>query len=214
MKPAGSIVTGFEWPKVRCSLKLLAALLLVAPPVLTAEELPNLAQVSNLAQDDHLNIRAEPRSNSNDIGDLQIGTVVEILEYSDDQKWARIVWEESNGWVAYRFLNALQRPRIESGLPVGLICIGTEPFWRLSILDAGQVEYEFADNGAKTDIEWSAPSRNVSDMAYGFKSGHLTGVLERSTCQDGMSDRDYGWSLNLMLGLESKNLLTGCCMAN
>lgn len=180
----------------------------------SAEPVPALKRVRGVEPSDTLNVRAEPSAASEDIGDLEPGAAIEVLDFSSDQAWARIVWEEGNGWVAKRYLEDLTRPRLSSGLPLGLSCSGTEPFWSLQLDASGALAYQAGDEENQTDISWSAVSRNAGDTRYAFGGSVLEGVLRREQCTDGMSDRDYGWSLDLLIRRDTTQLLSGCCTAH
>ncbi|SLN33104.1 Bacterial SH3 domain protein [Roseovarius litorisediminis] len=175
---------------------------------------PAMAQVANIASGDTLNVRAEASGSSADLGDLASGEQIEVLGLNADGRWAHIIWQEGNGWVATRYLAPASRPASDSGLPLNLTCIGNEPFWSLKLDNSTQADFEIA--GEMPDhlsLEWSGTSRNVGLAAYGFSGPAVSGVLRRAECSDGMSDRTYGWSVDVVLrdGPMSQ-LYSGCCV--
>lgn len=179
--------------------------------------LPELSVVSGVAAGDTLNVRAKPTARSEDIGDLFPGQEVEILSLTDDRKWARIIAGEGNGWVAARFLKTIPWPEGASGLPANLSCSGTEPFWSLDTGEEAMMVFNDPMQDQKTPlrITWSSQSRNEGPGAYGFEAEEASGVLRRAQCSDGMSDRDYGWSLDLILNRAGgPELYSGCCSLN
>ncbi|MCP5088773.1 MAG: hypothetical protein GY952_18430 [Rhodobacteraceae bacterium] len=173
---------------------------------------PELAQVSGVAADDHLNVRAKDSGASEDIGDLQPGAKVEVLRLDDSGKWANILWEEGNAWIAARYLVPLQRPLSKGGMPLGLTCGGTEPFWDLILNVDETTKIEIA--GLEPEygtLDWSTQSRNTT-ITFGFRIGYSHGVLSSEVCSDGMSDRVYGWAIELLLERSGDaTLYSGCC---
>lgn len=163
--------------------------------------LPELVQIVRVPAGDTLNVRAEPSVRAADLGDLKNGDTVEILEVQG--KWARILWREANGWISQSYTAPLVRPTLSSGLPVGLSCSGTEPFWSAKLFKLGSLYL----NGASLPITKSGVSQNTT-VGYYFSAPEITGILYRVTCGDGMSDRDYGWKLDLVT---PQGMLSGCC---
>lgn len=163
--------------------------------------LPELVQIARVPVGDTLNVRAQPSGKSADLGDLKNGDRVEILTVQGN--WGRILWGEGNGWISLSFADRIKRPTLASGLPVGLNCAGTEPFWSLRLLKLG-VAYL---NGASLPISKSGSSAN-SSIGYYFTAPETTGVLYRGFCSDGMSERDYGWKIDLVT---PRGMLSGCC---
>ena len=178
-----------------------------------AETLPALFKVTGLADGDILNVRAKPSAKSEDVGDLPMDAQVEVLEYDEDSKWARIIWQEGNGWLATRYLAPMARVRLQSGLPVGLTCNGNEPFWSLELQPTGGFAFSSPEGAFDGQIDWSSTSYNFGDSHHAFGGGNATGVLQRGQCSDTMSDRSYGWSLDLVLDGQPPRLLSGCCFA-
>lgn len=173
-----------------------------------AEPLPVLGKV---VSSDALNVREAASASSADLGDLTPGTVIEVLSYSADDRWARIAWQEGNAWVAARFLADVVRPSLDSGLPVGLTCAGTEPFWALTLTEAGDAVMQRPDGDMTSAITWSAPSRNVGETHYAFTTDAFAGVLQRGLCEDLAVDTQSGWSIDLILRGDTPGLLSGCC---
>ncbi len=164
---------------------------------------PQLVQIVNVPANDTLNVRAAALATSKDIGDLQNGVSVELLEIQDG--WARIIWGEGDGWISARYTRETLRPALPSGLPLALDCGGTEPFWDLRLYRLGTVSI----NGGSQPITASGISRN-NRYAYFFQTPEATGVLRAKICIDGMSDRNYGWEIDVVTG---QGMLSGCCRA-
>lgn len=176
---------------------------------------PQLATVTGVSAGDTLNIRSESRGSSADIGDLQPSSTVEVLEVEQTGKWARILHEEGSGWIAARFLNATPYKTTHAGVPLGLMCIGTEPFWSLSLNTDQTLTFEQPSFGRRTlNSTWSTRSVNSGGAVYGIANQDVQAILRRASCSDGMSDRIYGWEVDVLTnGAEQPTLLSGCCFA-
>ena len=83
-------------------------------------------RVVDLEGDDHLNVRAEPTSKSEDLGDLASGSKpYEVLQIDSTGEWGRIIWLEGSGWVALRFMQQIEIEKLaNTQIPVGLTCVG------------------------------------------------------------------------------------------
>ena len=176
--------------------------------------LPDTFVVTGVAADDTLNVRQQPSGSSADIGDLYPNQLVEVIAVSDNDQWGQIIWHEGNGWISMRFLAPEPYPQMDdSVMPIGISCLGNEPFWSATIL-RNQM-FEFSDIGALPQmrpVQHSTSALNMPPYLFAFTAGEFTGVLERAQCFDGMSDITYGWQLRListqMSGLVLRN---GCC---
>lgn len=198
---------------------------MAASPVLAqpALPLPQLYTVVGVAANDTLNIRQEPQADSADIGDLQPGQSIDVLAFSADGKWAKVSGGEATGWVAARFLALVPDATgdgvaLPYGVPLHLQCIGAEPFWSADIRAGDSLtitDYSF-ENAAPTRFAMRGISKpvNVGPNIYGFAAPPYTGVFRRGYCDDGMSEAEYGWQIELLeLGKDDVFMLSGCCTA-
>ncbi|MEO1639692.1 MAG: SH3 domain-containing protein [Pseudomonadota bacterium] len=211
MIQVGSTATGYACPKA-LGAAFCAALLLASP--VQAETLPSLAQVTGISAGDVLNVRDGAGAQFADIGDLNAGAQVEVIDYSADGTWAQITWQEGNAWVAARYLEDVPQPQLESGLPVGLRCSGGEPFWSLTLSETGTATFSSPAGSTENLVEWSAPSQNEGTLRYAFTSSQITGVLSRSQCIAAGTGQTLGWTLDVILTGDANALLSGCCTAN
>lgn len=179
-------------------------------------------RVVGVAAGDVLNIRADPSASSGIVGALAPGArPVEVLEVapSGDGAWGRVLVEDANGWVSMRFLESFEPGGLlATEVPDGLRCSGTEPFWGLDLGD-GQAHF------SATDIDEQSLPLTTGTPAVGrnhrftFIAGsgprRLTVVLGRNeACSDGMSDRDFGWRIDLVtegIGKSPVAAYEGCC---
>ncbi len=177
--------------------------------------------VSGVDDDDTLNIRTQPNARSEIVGELPPGDgLIEVTLV--EEGWAQIAYDnspEGHGWVSSAYLRQVEPDVwLDTGLPAGLSCSGTEPFWGMSqdgerlVVDAfwRDRETEILDvtgTGRAHGIAW--PSVVEAD------DGRAMAVIEPRQCSDGMSDLSYGWSVNLILRGEGRDgnplVLEGCC---
>ncbi len=177
-----------------------------------AQDLPALFDVDGVAADDVLNVRAAPDAGAAIVGSLSPDAAgVEVTAI--DGGWARVNSGERSGWAALGYLSTVPGgtfPRAR-----GLRCFGTEPFWSLRIVQEGAARYESME-GAGLDLMAGAvlPGANVPDRFGLFAAGPAGSAavsLRRENCSDGMSDRLYGLSAEVILGGGMSAVLSGCC---
>ncbi|MBL4916526.1 SH3 domain-containing protein [Szabonella alba] len=207
----------------RAVAALVVALLLtgfsVAAP---AQDLPALHDVTGVAADDQLNIRAEPSASAPVLGGFAPGTAgVEVTGISPDGGWGRVNLNERAGWVSMRFLARQPGPDWWH-LAQPLSCYGTEPFWSLR-LDADARRLNLSRMGGDPVdlvIDWSADvsgRRGQAGMALRGPDSTGFAALTGQDCSDGMSDFSFGIALSLFLSGEGTadgsvaQGLSGCC---
>lgn len=195
----------------------LALCLALAPGLAGAQNLPALHDVTGVAADDVLNIRAEPRAGSAIIGTLApFAEGIEVVAANEAGTWGRVNQGETSGWVNLRYLQARPVALSQAGLPLGLSCFGTEPFWSLSHdgqslihqrMGGGPLEFEVFEalaTGAPGDLRRAILARAGPVSASAF--------IHPALCSDGMSDRVFGLAIGLVLdGPAGAELQTGCC---
>jgi uncharacterized membrane protein len=177
-----------------------------------AQDFPATYQVTGVAADDVLNIRAEPSGDAATVGEIgPYGFNIEVLGLSDDGKWGMVPLPEGSGWVSMRFLQAT--PAADPWLiPRPLSCSGTEPFWTLGLYPKGA---EWVTPEGRSDL--TVTEESVASRGYRLRAEegptrayHLT--VTRAQCSDGMSDRRFGLAASLFIESPDGNeLLSGCC---
>ncbi|WP_299789194.1 SH3 domain-containing protein [uncultured Marivita sp.] len=195
----------------------LAGLALVLPMQGQAE--PTYHRVIGVAIDDVLNIRAEPSAGSADIGDLPYNARrIEAFEFDATGNWARIALNERDGWVSTRFLTRDEVATIgDTTVPEGIVCGGTEPFWALGLY-GDEARYSHPSDG---DTDFTFDSARVAEGRLGSPAlitvatedtQVIEAILSGAQCNDGMSDRSYGWTITMQLIAPGKRrFLSGCC---
>ncbi len=195
---------------VSALLLLLAAL----PASATVDAWPALFDVTGVAEDDVLNIRAGPT-----VGHEVIGTLgpearrIEIIEASRNGRWGRVNTGGRSGWVSMAYLQ--RRPEQWFGaIPDIAACFGTEPFWRLDLGTDWRMTMPEGDEytARPGDMVGSLSHRGRFAATAQLADGRTTmlTVLNQS-CSDGMSDRRYGFEGLVMTTGEPPNLRAGCC---
>jgi uncharacterized membrane protein len=195
---------------MRAASVLLTLLLAAAPAA--AQDLPALYEVTGVAADDVLNVRAAPDAGSEALGALAPdATDVEVVALSADRGWGQVnLSGEASGWASMRFLSPQEGPPWwEASVP--LSCLGTEPFWSLGI------EGESARwvTPEESPAPWAIDERTTTIGVPGILGLALEngfGVIRPAECSDGMSDRAFGLQIDLFLH-EGQGLTgyTGCC---
>lgn len=182
----------------------------IAPP------LPAVYQVTGVASDDTLNVRAAPQGDAAIIGMLDADAKgVEVTGLSLQGGWARINLGERTGWVARRFLTRAARATNALGLPETLSCFGTEPLWDITFDDT-QLTLRTPDGETTHAVQSPAPARANLDLGIsGFRfvwrdsNTDITTHILPGQCHDGMSDRAYGLHY-----VDDHGPRIGCCSLN
>ncbi|MBM9593010.1 COG3650 family protein [Roseitranquillus sediminis] len=198
---------------------ILAALaLLTAGPAGATQEyvLPTLFSVTGVAADDVLNVRAKPSASAETISSFAPDRQdIEVVAHDASGGWAQVNVDGRSGWVSLRYLAYQVGVWDEGRLPRTFHCVGTEPFWSLT-LDDGDVVYatpEVPKRRYRLDAVLASgvfrdPRRAL--VARG-QDGRLTASVTTAACSDGMSDRVYGLDVSLIRENGAPELLRGCC---
>ena len=208
------------FPGLAAAMGFLLGLFLVAasPAAATPEYLlPTLFDVTGVAANDVLNIRAAPNASAAIIGTLSPdATDVEVVGDDETGRWARINIGEQSGWAALRFLAYQVEVWNPEALPATLHCLGNEPFWsfaprgdRVVLSTPDAPESVMRIEQILTTGMFRDPRRSVSAQG---ETRRMTAVMVPMACSDGMSDRAYGLDVTVILeGRGQTQMLTGCC---
>ena len=205
-------------------IKLFWVLLICLGPALAhAQSYPALFEVQDVAHDDVLNIRTTPSASASIVGTLAPSQRnIEVVQLNETGNWGRVNSGESSGWVSMRYLHlAVQHPWHSPQQPK--TCYGTEPFWSLDL--AGDIIFSGPDQDdiVYTLKNWAASANHTGH--FGFEAGdgfsvlsppsstrQLNGVLHAANCSDGMSDRTFGISIDILIkDGQSLSMISGCC---
>ncbi|MEM7487835.1 MAG: peptide-binding protein [Pseudomonadota bacterium] len=195
---------------VRGALIALALGLAAGPAAATQDAWPALHDVTGVASNDTLNVRADPSADAQIVGALPHDTRgVEVIRPDDQQGWGLVNLGEGTGWVSLRFL--ARRPgQWQGAFPPLAACFGTEPFWTLR-LDGDAVTFATPEDeaaGTVTARLGSSARRDRHGLRARIGERPLSSIVAARACSDGMSDRAYGLAFDALLGDE---VLSGCC---
>lgn len=195
--------------------RIFALLLFLLPGLVRAEPYPALFDVTGVATNDVLNIRMEPSAGAEILGALAPNASgIEVLRRSDDLKWGLVNAGDGAGWVSMRYMR--RQPGQDWGvMPRNLFCSGTEPFWSFALIEGDVARFEAPDVSRALTVTTQLPSLGFPGafalLAEGG-SGQATAIVSLATCHDGMSDREYGLSVGLLLeSATPEALYIGCC---
>lgn len=191
---------------------VLSILLLVSAPLGARDLYPLLHDVSGVASNDVLNVRAAPSSGAPIVGTLAFSqSGVEVLDTDPSGKWGLVNAGETAGWASLRYL----RPRPEPGdyaLARKLQCFGTEPFWTLDLVQGQQATFsQMGETRGSMPAGLLSTSGNRTDRFVVGLGQDAVLIVSRLACNDGMSDRQFGLEANLISLVPGLALLTGCC---
>lgn len=185
-------------------------LALSALPAPAAEAvLPGLADVTGVAADDVLNIRARPGTRAAIIGSFPPdATGIEVVEARDG--WLRVALPEGSGWISAR--HARLRPHLwqSDAVPPGLSCHGTEPFWGLA-LDGDTARFATPETASRHGgLRILAPEGHAASPHRALVAEGLVAIIAPAPalCSDGMSDRPFGLEVGVVV---DGRHLRGCC---
>lgn len=207
-------------------IRILALVLSLLPAPLLAQGLfPVLFDVTGVAADDVLNVRQAPSGSAALIGTLAPDARgVEVMAANPEGSWGLVNSNESRGWVSMRYLARQPGQSWDANEPFGispvpLECFGTEPFWSVTLSTGDTIAYASPSEADPTPQLghfaplWSAAGPTKRGFTARLDNGDdLTGVITHEICSDGMSDRAYGLSIDLVRETATARwLMTGCC---
>jgi uncharacterized membrane protein len=197
----------------------LALLLVLLASTANAQmnEYPALYDVAGIAADDVLQMRSAPDAGADSVGSLAANaTGVEVVGLSEDGMWVELSRDEAAGWVAVKFL-VPQDGGAWFDLNTPIYCLGTEPFWRIDIDPLAKMGTYNALDGVDQPLVigamWSNQGAWATTAAVRFDDQNAMAVMHGEACSDGMSERAYGISIDLVVTeAEAGNIAwSGCC---
>lgn len=194
---------------------LRAVLFLVLASAAQAEPFPALYDVTGVAADDVLNVRSEPDPAASRLGALAPGaTGIEVVRLSPEGGWGLVNAGEEAGWVSMRYLS--RQPGQDWGtLPGILRCGGTEPFWNFDIPENGAAAFSTPEGTETyflvTRVGSGFHPADLAAVADGT-AGRVTAMVAAASCNDGMSEQEYGMRIGLLLESDGEPVFhIGCC---
>lgn len=184
------------------ALAVLASFVLAAPAAAG-----DAFSVRGVAKNDVLNLRAAPDSKSKKVATLlpnATGIVVTAVA-TQSLDWVKIQKGNKSGWVNAKFL------AYENGLPLRLVCGGTEPFWSIDV-GHGRAKVDFTPfEGGKAVLALDGPVTplgGANSWLYAMLHKDSFLLLQKQTCSDGMSDTSYPYALSARV---NGHFVSGCC---
>lgn len=196
-------------------IRALLVCLVLAPGLALAQGLPALFNVTGVDENDMLNVRNGPGIDHDILGKLPPdATGIEVVDTDETGEWGLINIDEGAGWVAMRYL-ARGPGQPEDGLAQSLRCFGTEPFWDFRLNPDQTALFARPETETRFSGVIRVPSLNRRDRHALFGDGKsvvFTAIVGRDICTDGMSDRVYGLSLDLIVTDKAGvDVYSGCC---
>lgn len=188
-------------------------LFLFWPIVALADPLPALFDVTGVAADDMLNVRAQPSGSADKRGALAHNAQnIEVTVLNDAGTWGRINLDESHGWVSMRYLTP-HPPNEDYTLPQRLSCFGTEPFWSADFVQGQRVTFSTPEKTFETPGAGLVQTSRSRPDRYVLGFGNNVAMLRQdATCSDGMSDRLFGLAIDVQVVHGGDTALySGCC---
>ncbi|MDF1726703.1 MAG: SH3 domain-containing protein [Sulfitobacter sp.] len=197
---------------------LFALLLILLAPAAQATQdgWPALYDVTGVAQNDVLNIRAAPSASAPIVGSLRpTAQDVEVIGPNDALTWGQVNSDGRSGWVSLRYLSR-QPGQWDGSIPAIRQCFGTEPFWSFRGRPGASGTWSTPEEEEEITLNEGTGSLNHRGR-FAFR-GTLGGdeivlAARKAQCSDGMSDRLYGIAVDLLqLGNDGTGTLySGCC---
>lgn len=197
-------------------IRTLAVLLLsVQPAPATTESWPALHDVVGVQSNDVLNIRAAPDAAAEIIGSFASDAIdIEVIRPNESFEWGLVNLGDRTGWASLRYL-VPQPGQWWGQIPAITRCFGTEPFWSLTF-NNDSIEFSRPEESdIRMDTAYYVGSQNNRDRFFMSGSNIARGItvaIRTEACSDGMSDRAYGISADLVLeDAFDATLFSGCC---
>lgn len=195
-------------------MTIILSLLIVAPAF--AERIGDIGyyRVAHVADDDMLTVRAKPSAAADRIGSFgPHAKPIEVFEKHGG--WAKVSINGRTGWVSMAHLAPYEIRKIKTlGLPQGLQCLGTEPFWSADFSEGEMTlsDVETASDGTMAiKSSQTAQGRNWP-LHILLDDGMSSVLVTPKSCSDGMSDAHYGWRATFILHkAKGVDVLSGCC---
>jgi uncharacterized membrane protein len=189
--------------KIALVVSILAMLLALALPARADE---SLYEVTGVSAGDALNIRRRPSASAPKVGSYgprESG----IRIYRRSGNWAlvgRADPQNPDGWVNARYLKLTVATR---RVPLPLQCLGTEPFWSVTIRSRFRATYSDPETQGRnySVVNFTRIGRDARFRLAGAGRSRI----EARQCSDGMSDNIYPYTAKIRL--PDGRTLDGCC---
>lgn len=170
-----------------------------------------LYRVVDLARGQALPLRKQP-DGGEIVGELRWNARNVVLSgasmQTDGRVWYQVVRDGTYAWTEAAHLEPQDQSRTEN---YPLQCLGTEPFWSVSIDENAVFEAPDVSPTNWTASEWLPAQGLIGRYMIRLSSGYGTGYLAilRQTCSDGMSDTGYPFEAIMIT--PGQAVRAGCC---
>ena len=195
----------------------IAAAMLISPALAQAQpsepEPGLLYRVVDLAGGEVLPLFQQPGGDGEVLDELRRNARDVVLSgasmQADGRVWYQVVLDGEYAWANAAHLEPQDETRAEN---FALQCLGTEPFWSVSI-DGDQAVFEAPDVAQTTwaASEWLPARGLIGRYMIRLNSGYGTGYVAmlRQSCSDGMSD--IGYPFEAIMITPGQAVRAGCC---
>lgn len=188
------------------------------PSSLTASDggaLPGVFTVTGVAAGDSLWLRSAPQPTAPRLGGFPDGAVVNV-DARASGPWVQVTHNGQVGYVHSGFLIRATGTSSEAnnGFPLGITCLGTEPFWNLTIAPDRKVQFTALISGPEPVTSLTQTTQSVGGgYPFDFVAPPYSGSLNSHACSDGMSDNSYTMAITLINPMQNGTspFLYGCC---
>lgn len=188
-------------------------LFLFLPVFALADPLPALFNVTGVAANDTLNVRAAPNGKAEKRGELRHNAQnVEVTILNEAGTWGRVNLQETHGWVSMRYM-AAQPDNPDYTLAQRMSCFGTEPFWDAYVVQGQMVKFSRPEDSFETPGAGLIQTSRSRPDRYALGFGKSVAMLRKDgNCSDGMSDRLFGLAIDVQTVHGGDTALySGCC---
>lgn len=192
------------------SILFFIGILLVQVFHIYAEEITY--EVTGVAANDSLNIRADANASSRIIGKIPFDGkgIVRLPDSEKSGNWCKIKYGSIAGWVHCRFL----AQEGNAAFKEQLTCIGTEPFWSMELHKEKLILSNPMDEKREYKVKKFQQSMNNTNQwfveAEKSTGEKVTFYLIEASCSDDMSDSKYKFKI-LIHDTKNDQTINGCC---
>jgi uncharacterized protein YraI len=175
--------------------------------------LPAIFSVHNVPANDSLNIRNAPQTSGTVLMQAQNGIALAVLGMAT-ATWAKVQIGDVIGFAHADYLTRGGGTTNMFGFQLGVECIGTEPFWRITFDTDNMVRMTMVGEvAAPVPLTSTAFSPTATGYPYVFDATPYSGEVNLEICSDGMSDNTYPMSIQLTTpnSQGAAMAVQGCC---
>ena len=140
-----------------------------------------------------------------------LARVAEIVGRDPSGKWGLVNSGEISGWVSLQYL---RKSDTDPDYPLTrkFQCYGTEPFWSLNVTQGHMALASTPDGeNLRLTARRLQTALNRSTPLFLEMGDNHTAIIRHEACDDGMSDRSFGLSVNFLMPGNGLMMMNGCC---